>query len=113
MKSPTKLSDLDSEERLRLMKFVCAFAWADLKVADAERSFVRRLFRRLALGPEEEAKIEEWLEVPPPPEEVDPNDVPRAHRQLFLKVMRELVQADGTVSEEERELLQLLEQLLA
>ena len=41
------LSNLDREERLRLMKFVCSFAWADLEVADQERSFVHKMMKTI------------------------------------------------------------------
>ena len=43
---PKKLA---SEDRLRLMKFVCSFAWADLQIAEQERKFVKKMIRRLAL----------------------------------------------------------------
>jgi hypothetical protein len=97
---------------MRLMKFVCSFAWADLEVQDEERGFVGRLMKRLELDPDERAKVEAWLQVPPPPEEVDPTSVPRAHRQLFLDTVRELVASDRVLDPEERENLALFEQLL-
>lgn len=109
---PMKLSHLDHADRLRLMKFVCAFAWADLEVADQERSFVHKMIKQLHLKAEDTAQVKAWLELPPRVEELDPNEIPREHRRLFLEVARELVAADGTVSEEERENLALLEQLL-
>jgi uncharacterized tellurite resistance protein B-like protein len=107
------LQKLDREDRLRLMRFVCSFAWADLQIAEQERRFVQKMIRRLRLDPEEAKQVEEWLELPPPAEEVDPNEVPREHRQLFLRCAREIIAADGDVSEEEREHLALLETLLA
>ena len=106
------LDTLDREDRLRLMKFVCSFAWADLEVKDAERSFVRKLVRQLELTPEEAAKVDEWLEVPPRAEELDPTDIPHAHRQLFLDTARAMIVADGKVDHDEAENLVLLEQLL-
>jgi uncharacterized tellurite resistance protein B-like protein len=107
-----KLSHLEPADRLRLMKFVCAFAWADLEVADQERSFVQKMIKQLQLKAADTAQVKAWLELPPKVEELDPNEIPREHRRLFLEVARELVAADGTVSEEERENLTLLEQLL-
>lgn len=106
------LNKLDREDRLRLMKFVCSFAWADLEVQDEERDFVRRMMRRLDLDEGERDQVEGWLEVPPPPEEVDPQMVPKAHRQLFLETVRGVIAADKVVDPEERESLKLLEQLL-
>ena len=43
------LSDLSSQDRLRLMKFVCSFAWADLEIRPEERVFVAQMVRRLEL----------------------------------------------------------------
>ena len=107
-----KLGKLDREDRMRLMKFVCSFAWADLEIADQERRFVQRMIERLNLKDDEKKQVMAWLELPPRVEEVDPAQVPFAHRQLFLQAAREIIAADGTISEEERENLSLLEQLL-
>ena len=105
-------TQLDHEDRLRLMKFVCSFAWADLEVRDEERQFVRRLMKRLELNPAEKKQVEAWLEVPPPAEELDPADVPRAHRQLFVDTARAMIASDGVIAANEREALSLLEMLL-
>src|SRR5688572_13227677 len=106
------LKTLDREERLQLMKFVCSFAWADLEVRDEERSFVLKLVDKLGLDSDEIARVEEWLELPPPPEEVDPASIPRSHRQLFLDAARAMVIVDGEVDPEEAENLALLELLV-
>lgn len=103
---------LGRQERLQLVKFVCAFAWADLEVSDAERLFIARVVRGLRLDPEEIGLVEGWLEVPPPPEEVDPARVPPERRKLFLEAAREVVEADGAAGPGERESLKLLERLL-
>src|SRR5688500_6073014 len=47
------LERLSRDDRLRLMKFVCSFAWADLRVQEEERSFVKKLVRKLKLDAEE------------------------------------------------------------
>lgn len=102
---------LAREDRLRLMKFVCSFAWADLEVQDQEREFVGKMIKHLEL--EEDRKlIESWLKHPPPPEEVDPTDVPPEHRELFLDAVRRLVAADDHLDPKEAETLALFEQLL-
>ena len=106
------LDDLSSEDRLRLMRFVCAFAWADLDIADTERDFVRGLIAKLNLNEDETAEVEHYLTVPPRPEDVDPTDVPAEHRQLFLTSILGGVGADGVVDEREVENLSLLKQLL-
>jgi uncharacterized tellurite resistance protein B-like protein len=106
------VSKLSRPERMRLMRFVCSFAWADLEVQDEERAFVARLMSKLDLDDDERRQVEGWLKVPPPPEEVDPSQVPRAHRKLFLDTVRQVVAADSKLDPEESETLTLFEQLL-
>ncbi len=106
------LSKLSSEERLLLLEFVCAFAWADLEVRDEERDLVHRLVRQLDLSKEEAAKVEEWLRRPPKPEDIDPNKVPHRHRELFLAAAHQMIASDGEISPEEQENYELLKQLL-
>lgn len=107
------LKELGKSERILLLKFVCAFAWADLEVKKSERDLIHRLMQKLELDPEERAEVERCLKRPPKPEEVDPNRIPRAHRDLFLKAARQVIAIDGEVDPAERENLELLEQLLA
>lgn len=108
-----KLTKLEKQDRLRLMKFVCTFAWADLEVVDQERRLVMRMVEKLGLEADEKKQVAQWLELPPKAEEVDPASVPHAHRQLFLQAAREIIAADGEISEDERENLSLFEQLLS
>jgi hypothetical protein len=108
----TTLKNLSKEDRLRLMRFVCSFAWADLHVHQKERDFVHKLVKRMHLSPAEAKQVEGWLKVPPRPEEVDPADVPHAHRELFLDAARSMIAADGEIHPEERISFELLEQLL-
>ena len=103
---------LSREQRLRLMQFVCSFAWADFEVRDEERAFIARTVRKLQLDDAERARVEEWLEFPPSPDDLDPQTIPAEHRELFLRVIRDLITADGEVAEEERESLDILSQLL-
>lgn len=107
------LGKLDRQDRMRLMKFVCSFAWADLRIADGERSFVHKMMRKLKLDAQDAKQVEAWLELPPRADEVDPNEIPREHRKLFLDTAREVIGVDGEISEEERENFALLEQLLS
>ena len=103
---------LDREDRLRLMRFICSFAWADLEIQDEERAFVRKLVGELDLDEGERAQVEEWLQVPPPAEELDPTDIPREHRQVFLDTARAMIVADGKIDPEEAENFALLEALM-
>src|SRR5215471_12361920 len=102
---------LGREDRLRLMKFLCSFAWADLRVHDKEKAFIRKMVKKLSLDDGEAAAVEGWLKVPPPADEVDPQDIPAEHKKLFLESVRAIVLADGEVDPNERESLTLLEEL--
>jgi hypothetical protein len=104
--------DLAPADRLQLMKFVCAFAWADLEVSGEERLYVADCIRRLHFTAAERDQVWAWLEVPPAPEEVDPGDIPAAHRQLFIEALGRLVASDDEVSPAERESLVLLSRLM-
>lgn len=106
------LKNLSQEERVQLMRFVCSFAWADLRVRAEERAFVRKMADKLDLDAAETAMVEEWLKVPPRAEDVDPNRVPKAHRQLFLDAARAVISIDGKVDSEELDSLRLFESLL-
>lgn len=107
-----EIHDLDREDRLRLMRFICSFAWADLEVADSEKTFVRKMIEELALDEAEKAEVERYLKVPPAPEDIDPTDIPAEHRQVFLNTALRMVGADGVVDEREVENFALFEQLL-
>jgi len=102
---------LDRRERMRLMKFVCSFAWADLEIRPEERAFVRDMIARLALDGDEGEKVRGWLEVPPAPESVDPTLVPAAHRQVFLDAIKGVIAADGEIAPEEIENFRLFHDL--
>ena len=107
------LQDLTRDQRLQLMSFVCSFAWADLEVRDQEREFVHKLIHRLELDDEEKAEVLPMLKLPPPPEDVDPFDIPMEHRQVFLDACLQMIGVDGEVSEEEATNYNLLSQLLS
>ncbi|AKT39329.1 TerB family tellurite resistance protein [Chondromyces crocatus] len=107
------LDKLSREERLQLMRFVCSFAWADLEIQPKERKFIGSLITKLHLNADEKAQVKAWLEVPPEAEMLDPQLIPRAHRELFLETARKMIAADGNVDPEEEESLRLLEQLTA
>ena len=106
------LDELDHEDRLRLLRFICSFAWADLEIADEERSFVKKMIVDLDISAEDAKRVEQWLEVPPPAEELDPAEIPREHRQLFLDAVRAMVVVDGRVDPDEAENLALFEMLV-
>ena len=104
------LEQLDRDDRLRLLGFICSFAWADLGVQPEERELVIGLIDRLQLVESERAQVREWLEVPP--READPTEVPVEHRQLIRQAVQETIEADGKVTPEEREALGLFDLLV-
>ena len=103
---------MNKEERLQLMRFVCSIAWADLEIQPEERKYVADLIRCLEMEKDEAEQVEEWLKVPPRAEEVDPLQIPRKHREIFLEVVRGVVMSDGVLAPEEEENLQLFEALI-
>ena len=95
--------ELSRDERLLLLRFVCAFAWTDLEIKDGERKFVARLMHRMQLSPEDRAEVDGYLHVAPSPESTNPRLIPREHRRVFIDAVRALIYADGDVDIEERE----------
>jgi uncharacterized tellurite resistance protein B-like protein len=106
------LDELDTAQRVNLLKFVCSFAWADLEIRPAERAFVARLVDRLELGDKEAAMVNAWLELPPSEDELDPHLIPMQHRLLFIEAVRGVIRVDGEIAPEERESFELLSELL-
>ncbi|MAQ13404.1 MAG: hypothetical protein CMN30_01190 [Sandaracinus sp.] len=106
------MDTLDRDDRLRLMKFICSFAWADLEIQDEERDFITKLIKELDLDEAEQAQVQQWLEVPPTAEELDPAEIPRAHREIFLETARAMIVSDGRIDEDEAENFALFEALV-
>lgn len=106
MQAPT------SEDRLRLLRFVCSFAWADLDISQAERDYIWQLTERLHLDDAEKAQVERWLQMPPPAEDIDPFDIPVDQRQAVLEAAAALIRSDGQVAQAELESFVLLESLI-
>ncbi len=106
------LEELDRRDRLRLVQFVCSFAWADFEIQPEERVFISRLIRRLELGEEENLQIQQWLDRPPGLDDLDPTSIPAAHRRFFVEAIEGLISADGEIAEEERESFEIFQQLL-
>lgn len=104
--------DLSSEERLTLLKFLCAFAWTDLDVQEAEKRFIRRVTEKLSLDAGDRQQVEAWLHVAPSPNSVTPDQVPTQHRRAFLEAVRALIYVDGEVDAEERDAFEKLQRAL-
>ena len=106
------MDSLNRDDRLRLVKFVCSFAWADLEIRPEERIFVDHIVRSLELNDEDQSKVAGWMKIPPSPESIDPTRIPLAQRQLFIDSIEGVIASDGEVAPEERENLALLKELL-
>ena len=106
------LAQLTNEEKLRLLRFMCSFAWADLEIADKERAFVLGLIKSMKLPEDDAARAALWLDHPPSEEELDPYEIPDEHRKLFLEAALEMVGADGVVDVMEAENFAIFEALM-
>ena len=103
---------LSSEDRLRLIRFVCSFAWADIEIRDEERQFVLDLIRDLQLNADEKAEVAQYLLEPPRPEEIDPMDIPVSHKKIFLDMALGMIASDGQIVPREAANYNLLQQLI-
>jgi uncharacterized tellurite resistance protein B-like protein len=106
------LRDLNREDRMRLMQFVCSFAWADLEIRPEEREFIREMVARLALDGEDGEEVRSWLDLPPEPESIDPTLVPATHRRVFIEAIKGVIAADGEIAPEEIENFRLFHDLV-
>lgn len=106
------LTELTSEEKLRLLRFMCSFAWADLEISTHERRFVLELIQRMGLAAEEADLAVTWLDHPPAEEDLDPSDIPLDHRRLFLEAALEMVSSDGVIDVMEAENFAVFEALM-
>jgi len=104
---------LSRDERMLLLRLVCAFAWTDLEIREGERKFVERLIARMQLSADDRAEAEGYLHIAPSPEATNPKLVPREHRRVFIEAVRALIYADGEVDAEERERLEKLSAALS
>jgi len=105
------MKDLDGEQKLLLIGFVCAFAWADLELHPKERKAVLSLVNRLAIDEAGRAQVMRWLRSPPV-DELDPHAIPREARAEFLAECEAIIRADGVVHPEESETMNLLTAVL-
>ena len=106
------LDQLDQRDRLRLVEFVCSFAWADFEIRPEERVFISRLIRRLELDEDEHLRVQQWLDRPSGLRDLDPTSIPAAHRRVFVEAIEGLISSDGEISEEEGESFEIFKQLL-
>lgn len=104
--------ELNHAAAMKLLEFVCTFAWADLRVQQPERDLIMRIVGRLGLDHRDTERVRGWLDVAPPADEVDPTAIPREHRELFLHLAEAVVEVDGRVAPVERDAIALFRGLL-
>lgn len=106
------LDKLDPTTRLRLLRVMAAAAWVDGEVQDSERDFIVRLLDKLPVAKDERKLVLGYLETPPHPAEADPSKIPPEHREALVKLIWQLVGADGEVKDEEYRTVKEIEELL-
>jgi hypothetical protein len=104
--APLDLSPLD---RKQVLRFAASFVWADFEVADAERRFLTDLARELDV---EDDTIDDVLDSPPAPEEIDPTSVSPALADVVRAAALRAIAADGKVAKNEMAMFELLDDLL-
>jgi uncharacterized tellurite resistance protein B-like protein len=101
----------EAELGFEAMKLLLQVAWADGEVGAAETEALRAQMQALGLDEAHRAQINACLDsgasLPPPN-----FGLLRQHRVQVLKLVKDLVQSDGNVSEEEEELFQQIAELL-
>ena len=102
------LDQLPAPHRLRLIRFVCAFVWADRRVTPEERDVVHRFVRAATFDDEELSQIEHWLAAPSDHAELHLDDVSVEHRMIFADAVGAVILADGEISIEEESLFDRL-----
>ena len=93
---------LSPDDRLLLLKFLCAFAWADMDVSEKERDFVRRMSEKLSIADHEKQQVELWLDIEPAPSSVSAAAIPTEHKRAFIEAVRAMIYVDGSVDPDER-----------
>ena len=105
-------STLTSEEKLQIMRFVCAFAWADLKVVAAEKKLIERFSNILSLTESEKQSVASWVAHPPRPEEIDPYQISDHLKETIITAAQAVSIVDGDFDPKEADLLDLLKSIL-
>ena len=105
------MTDLLADEKLQIMRFVCAFAWADLKIHEAERSLINRFMDALEVNEAGRQAIEDMMKRPPRPEDIDPYDLAPELRETVIQAAEAMTVTDGEISPREKELMSLLRDL--
>ena len=106
------LERLDRTTRMQLLRVLAAAAWVDGEVQDHERAFIQKVLDKLPIGQDERTAALKYLDVPPHPAEADPRKIPPEYREALVKLVWQLIGADGQVSDDEMQAVKDLEELL-
>jgi len=106
------LEKLDRTTRLRLLRVLAAAAWVDGEVQDKERAFVEKVLDKLPIAKDEREQALGYLDKPPHPAEADPQKIPPDYREALVKLVWQVVGADGKMDDEEMRAVKELEELL-
>ena len=101
-----------SEEKIQIMQFICAFAWADFKVVAEERAMINRLSANLKLNEHELSEVKAMLTHPPHPDDIDPLSIPEHLKEYILSAVQAISIVDGDFDEKEAELLDIFTAVL-
>jgi uncharacterized tellurite resistance protein B-like protein len=102
-------TDLRPDDRLKLLRFAASFLWADLTIAEPERTFLLALADELDVVDEAARAL---IERPPSAEEVDPARVDASLAGAVRDVALRAIAADGHVAKKEMQMFHLLDALL-
>jgi hypothetical protein len=102
-------SSLSLDDREKVLRFAATFLWADLELADEERTFFTSLARELDV---DDARAEALLSRPPTPEDIDPNQMTVATADIVRQVALRAIASDGEVHDLEMQMFELLDDLL-
>ena len=104
---------LPPDMRMKLINFICVFAWADFDIQPEEKRFILDLCSKFQVSDEDRAKVESWLEAPPDVNEVaDPTSIPLGYREIFLEEILKLIAADHKIDKEEADILRTFRDIL-
>lgn len=106
------LENLDRTTRLRLLRIVAAAAWVDGEVQPHERAFVEKLLAKLPITKEERTTALGYLDMAPHPAEIDPTKVAPEYREVLVKLVWQVLGADGKMTDDELAAAKELEELL-
>ena len=104
--------ELTTDEKLRVMRFICAFAWADLEIQSDEVKLIHQIMNALDLDKIHYPTVLGWLKRPPRAEDVDPLSIPDNLKEIILDAATGVILADGELQDSEMEMLELLQNIL-